>query len=82
MSAYHQSSRMSIVVDLSAPAGAVARELWEQLGRRRALVLSTKLRRLAELEPAWKTVTSQPRPYTNGHASPVIVIDRLADAAD
>jgi hypothetical protein len=81
MSIYRNHHNLSTVVDPHAAAGAIAADLWDQLGRRRALIVSTKLRRLAELEPAWRTVQSLPKPHSNGR--PVITItDLFADATD
>jgi hypothetical protein len=81
MSIYRNNHNLSTIVDTDAAAGTIAADLWDQLGRRRALIVSTKLRRLAELEPAWRTVQSQGKPYSNGR--PVITItDLFADAAD
>jgi hypothetical protein len=75
MAIYHSNHSLSTVVDPDAAAGAIAADLWSQLGRRRALIVSTKLRRLAALEPAWRTVQSQGKPHSNGHGL-------FADAAD
>jgi hypothetical protein len=74
-------NHLATVVDPAAAAGAIAADLWDQLGRRRALIVSTKLRRLAELEPAWRTVRGGPGACSNER--PVFTItDLLADAAD
>ena len=66
------------------PAGAIARSLWQALGRRRALVVATKIERIASADGG--TVRrpvrrARPAHAANGNGHRVAVIDHLAEQA-
>jgi hypothetical protein len=59
-------------IDPDEPAGLIARRLWQVLGRRRALIVCTKIEALARADTKPATMRARDRRHAgNGHRPPV-----------